>query len=553
MFLLLMRTRLLSGRNIIRDSLRRHPLLALGLSLLGTGLFLLTYVIILFVFRIAQAKGLLTETLYQVFYFLFLFLLAGAVPFVASTLLHSTDYTLLFSSPLPPRSIIAAKLLDATVTNSLQFTVLGIPAICAAATILGLSVPGWLILPFLVALFILVPALITALALLLALAALGIQRLRAAITILNAVMAGAVCITIVLEAPHLSPSPGQFSGSLLTLPTNLTSASPTAHYAPSGWFAAWLLAMATGGAHGIATTVSAFGGISVIVGGLFFLCMLLGERLLSAATVATEQENSNKIAGSGIEGEARGWYRLFAPPIAAIIRKDFKYLWRDSVLLSQLGMPLILFLVPFLLILQERPAEGVAELYPFAAIMTFVILFMQTSILSLSLVGLESRSFWLVLTSPNSGATLLWAKFVMSTLVSSGIGSVLTLTSGIAFGVGWRLLLILLALVVLCSSALCGLGVGISAALPRFIYDNPAHRVSAWALILGFFTTIGYLVVSSLLFGFAWLLAMRWEWRSQIDMIYTIAITLYLVLTACATFLPLAIGARRIEVYQWEH
>lgn len=553
MFLLLMKIRLLSGRNTARDALRRHPLIALGLSLLGIGLFSITYIVILLVFRIAQARGVLTETIYQAFYFLFLFLLAGAVPFVASTLLHSSDYTLLFSSPLLPRTIIAAKLLDATITNSLQFTVIGMPAICACATILGLPIWGWLLLPVLVGLFILVPALITALALLVALAILGMQRLRAAVTVLNAVMAAAVCVTIVLEAPHLSLSPGQISDSTFVLPANLATTSPTAHFGPSGWFAAWLLAMAQGGPADLLRSGGIFCGVSLIVALLFFLCLRVGERLLSAATVAIEQENSGSLAGDGYAGERRGWSRLFSPPVAALIRKDFKYLWRDSVLISQLAMPLILFLVPFLLALQERPHNGIAEMYVFAAFMTGVILFMQTSILSLSLIGLESRSFWLILTSPNSGPSLLWAKFVMSALASAAIGTTLTLIAGLAFGVGLQVILLHIGLVVFCSAALCGLGVGISAALPRFVYENPAHRVSAWALILGFFTTTGYLTVSGVIFGLAWMLAIRWEWRNQVDLIYTIAILVYLMLTAFVTFVPLAIGARRIEVYQWEH
>src|SRR4029453_6803652 len=105
-------------------------------------------------------------------------------------------------------------------------------------------------------------------------------------------------------------------------------------------------------------------------------------------------------------------------PIAALIVKDFKYLWRDSVLVSQLMMPLILFLVPFMLAFQDTNTPLRDELFPFAVAMIGFILFMQTSILSLSSVGLESRSFWIVLASPNGGYALLRAKFVMSVVVS---------------------------------------------------------------------------------------------------------------------------------------
>jgi ABC-2 type transport system permease protein len=550
MFFLLMQIRLLSARNVVRDTLRRHPALALGLSLLGVGLFSLTYGAVLFVFNLMTATSVLSETVYQIFYFLFLFLLAGAVPFVASTLLHSSDYTLLFSAPLSPRAVIAAKLLDATVTNSLQFTVLGVPAIAACATALGLPRFGWLLLPLLIALFVLVPALLTALALLVALSLLGMRRLRAAITVLNALMAAAVCITIVLEAPRLNPLTK--TTAITALPPDLTVSSSSAHFAPSGWFAAWLLAMAKGDGPGMMQAGMALGSILLLVGALFVTCLALGERLLSAASVAEENEGGGTVPADAFGREARWWHRLFSAPVAALILKDLKYMGRDSVLMSQLAMPLILFLVPFLLALQDPSAVSRSDMFPFASAIVGVILFMQTSILSLSLLGLESRSFWVVLTSPNGGATLLWAKFILSVLVTVGVGTALTLFSGLAFAAGITVVLIQLALVALCSVALCGLGVGISAALPRFVYENPAHRVSAWALILGFFATVGYLMATAIIFGVAWILAVRVE-ESQTHLIYLIGAALYLALTIIATYVPMAIGARRIEVYQWEH
>ena len=131
MFLLLIKIRLLSARNIALDSLRRQTLLTLALAFLGVGLFAAVYFAFFVFFRYAERLGVLDEIIYQVFYFLFLFLLAGAAPFVAATLLHSADYGLLFNAPLPPRAVIAAKLLDATVTNSAQFSILGLPAIAA--------------------------------------------------------------------------------------------------------------------------------------------------------------------------------------------------------------------------------------------------------------------------------------------------------------------------------------------------------------------------------------------------------------------------------------
>ena len=72
MFLLLMRTRLLSAKNVVQDSLKNRPLLSVGLSLLGVGLFLLVYLLFLSLFRFASRLDMLLEVSYQVFYLLLL-------------------------------------------------------------------------------------------------------------------------------------------------------------------------------------------------------------------------------------------------------------------------------------------------------------------------------------------------------------------------------------------------------------------------------------------------------------------------------------------------
>jgi hypothetical protein len=183
--------------------------------------------------------------------------------------------------------------------------------------------------------------------------------------------------------------------------------------------------------------------------------------------------------------------------------------------------------------------------------MTGVILFMQTSIISLSSIGLEGRSFWIVLSAPNGGRTVLWAKFIMSTFVSAGFGLALTLISAIAFRASVTAGLVQAFMVIICAAALCGLGVGISGALPRFIYENPAHRVSAWALILGFVTTISFLTLFGTVFAVMWHTASILTERAAL--VYAVGTGILLTISLLAVVVPMSIGSRRIEVYQWEH
>ena len=552
MFLLLMRIRLMSTRNVIRHTVRRYPLLAGGLSLLGTGFFVGIFAVFWLLFSLANQFHVLPELIYQIFFFLFLFLLSGAVPFVASTLLHSGDYSLLFSAPLPPRAVTAAKLLDATVTNSLQFTVLGCPALFAAAAAVGLPLWGWLCVPLLVGLFVLLPALIIALALLLILAAVGVRRLRSAISLLNALSGVVVCLTLIAEFGQQGLGTGGFQELLTARVETLAKTSPAAHFAPSAWFSALFLGLGDQG-HGAnygAVLLSA-GWILLTVGALFGLCLWLGGRLLTAANIAEEDEGDT-VRGSSAVHENSLWRRLLTAPVAALIAKDLKYIRRDSVLVSQMGMPLVLFAVPFLLAFQNRELHELA--FPLAVVMIAIILFMQTSILSLSSIGLEGRSFWVTLASPTSGSTLLWAKFALSTLISGGIALTLLVLAGVVFHTSLSTLGLLLGAVVLVAAGLCGLNVGISAAFPRFVYENPAHRVSAWALILGFAGSVSYLLVVGGIVSVIVMLLMQPEFNTaSTGWLYGIGASLLLLITLLAILIPMKLGAQRIERYPWEH
>jgi ABC-2 type transport system permease protein len=508
------------------------------------GLFAAVFGGFLLLFRIASHMSFLNETLYQVFYFLFLFLLAGSTPFVASTLLHSSDYNLLFSAPIPARSVVAAKLIDAAVTNSLQFMVLGTPAMVAAGCVLNIHALSWILMPVLIAFFVLVPALLTSLGLLVLLSILGAARLRGAVTALNAIMATLACATIVVESPHLPIRPNMDIVS--SAAANVAKSSPAAHVLPSAWFVDALSAVSTENALP-AAAIAALAKVVGIVIALSVLCLVLGSRLISAANLA--EENSDSFApGSGSLAQ---WLHL--GPLGALMAKDWQYLTRDSVLLSQLGMPLILFAVPVILTIQDPSRRAYGETFYFAASIIAIVLFMQTSILSLSSIGLESRAYWIVMTSPVTAQSLLLSKLLLSTAFCSAVGVSLALLSGVLFGASLLTIVIEMALIVVSSAALSGFGVGLAAAFPRFVYENPAHRVSAWALVLGFFASTAYVVVSGLMFGLGWLVAVNLSEDYLKTIVYASVVLAYVVISALAVYWPIAFGARRIEGYQWEH
>src|SRR5258706_12333288 len=114
MFSLLVKVRLLSLWNVARYNATRHKLLSAGLVTAGVGMFALVFLGFLVFLELVRIEDETVELIYEIFYFLFLFLLPGPVPFVASTLYHSSDYLLLFPSPVRPGQIVAPKFSDAS-------------------------------------------------------------------------------------------------------------------------------------------------------------------------------------------------------------------------------------------------------------------------------------------------------------------------------------------------------------------------------------------------------------------------------------------------------
>ncbi|MDE2126297.1 MAG: hypothetical protein KGJ62_06890 [Armatimonadetes bacterium] len=546
MLFVLLRQRFLSARNVVIEAFRQRPAVAGLIAIAGAVVFGTVLLGFTYFFDVASQVHQLDEAVRQVFFFLFLFLIAGSVPFVASALLFAKDYTLLFASPAHPRSLIAARLLDAAVANAVQFLALGLPAMVAATYVSHNSAAGWALLPVIVSAYVLLPACITAVLLCALIAVIGSRRLRACIGILNAILAISVCFTMVAEAQ-------QFPAAALARGEGLTTASAAPDYhsamaskAPSALFADAVLASGSGGDPSTLWISLARALSLVLVIGL--LAVFLGARTISPeALVDQEARVTGALAGrTGRQPRRRS-------VLGALIGKDVMLSSRDAILKSQLAMPMILYLVPFPVAARARPGLPHGALLPFLLAMTAVVVFMQTSILSLTSLGLEGQSFWLLLAAPIRASMVVRSKVLLSTAVTGGAGLALCgITTAVCPG-STHTVAVAAVFIAVAASTLCCLGVGLSAMMPRFAYENPAHRVSAWALILGFLGSSGYLLISGVLFGTAWFVATSPAFRDVTGWVYAGAVLVFCAMTVTLAAMPVVLGSRRLNGYEWNH
>jgi len=175
--------------------------------------------------------------------------------------------------------------------------------------------------------------------------------------------------------------------------------------------------------------------------------------------------------------------------------------------------------------------------------------YMVTSILGLSSVGLEGRGAWMLFASPVATRTVLRAKWTVAFFVSLVVAVVLCAINAVVFK--WTLDVCvagMLTLIFICF-AMSGLGVGLSGLFPRFLFDNPAHRASVWAMLLGFVFSTLYLGMAGTAAVVAFLFVRHGFpfWPVTIS-----AWTFFLVITLCFGIIPVKAAEERLGQYQWD-
>lgn len=517
------------------------------------------------------ASGLVSH----VYQYLFFFLLAGSVPYVASSLFQDNDLPLLLTTPAPPASVVAAKMVDAVVANSSQFMVLGVPVLMGLWWGIRLSPAGWGWCAGALALLLLVTPLLSGCLLLILAKLFGMRRVRFVVMAVSIILALSITLiavagasrataggsmnyrnvrNVLLENAHSRSQ--EIKSAVAQSMNNVTAdKGPQLTLARAGtvWLpSTWAAAVALDGASYRPVGKVGREGVGLLGGGvvvLFMLCVLIGNRVVASETILEQQDlESFAQRKSGRSLTIPGLSRC----MAGLLLKDIRYVGRDTILIGQIGTTLILFLVPFVLKATQPPdPQTNFDTYgDLTKLMVVLIVFMVTSIIGLTSVGLEGKGVWMVLGSPMARRDFLRAKWILSFGLSFGIVIVLLSISGLVFR--WSIFEFgqWIGLLACACYALTGLSVGLGGLFPRFLYDNPAHRASIWAMTLGFVFSSGYMVFSGCLFVVAWLA--YGQGLSQANTVALVGVVLFVILTIATGSMPMRLAERRLLEYEWE-
>ncbi|MEO7718928.1 MAG: hypothetical protein ABIY70_22235 [Capsulimonas sp.] len=580
MFRILIRARLRMLVNSASSAPRWHKLMVVWLTLFGLLIFatigLACAALVLLMQGAAARHGALNPAAAQltghVYQYLFFFLLAGSVPFVASSLFQDNDLPLLLTTPVSPFAVVAAKLVDSIFANSAQFMVLGVPVLIGVGWGIGLSASGWgWFIASLALLLIFTPAFTGSLLLVLA-RILGVKRVRFVVMAVSVALALGITLLAVAGTSRATQSGALDVGRMRSALTGAATGSGTPASQWSG-AQAQVQALSKGQSESgqswlpstwaCAAAIDAAGGrplgpegrrglLSLALATVLMIafCIAVGGKVVSSEDIL-EQQDLNQV-GRGIRRRQGPPPPGLSPAMTGLIVKDFLYIGRDTILIGQIGTTLILFFVPFVLKWTQPSATPGEDMYgPLAMLMIALVVYMVTSIIGLSTVGLEGKGAWMVLAGPLTRRDFLVAKWIVSFVMSVAIVAVMVVIAALAFGWSVGVAALAFGIFTFACFGLSGLGVGLAGIFPRFLYDNPAHRASVWAMVLGFVLATCYVVCCGLLAAGVYVgLAQHLLTHNAL---FAVAAIIFVAISLGTGYAPIALAAKRLGRYEWEH
>ncbi|MBN1515844.1 hypothetical protein JXA32_04690 [Candidatus Sumerlaeota bacterium] len=196
-------------------------------------------------------------------------------------------------------------------------------------------------------------------------------------------------------------------------------------------------------------------------------------------------------------------YAFLRRPVRAIVTKDMKTFWRDPAQWSQF---IILFGLLVIYILSVRGAyqanlrdvenvlKGWKVLVSFFNLgATCTILSIFTSRFFYPMLSLEGKQYWVIGLAPLERDKLISEKYWLCWIFACFVSEMLMLLSGFMLNIDPFLFSISIGTVFLMSLGLTSLSIGLGAASPNFVEDNPARIANGLGGTLNIIFSISYI------------------------------------------------------------
>lgn len=484
--------------------------------------------------------------------FIAILVLSNVITALSSFFL-AKDLDLLVSAPVDWLRLYLAKLGETLVHSSWMVALMAIPMLAAYGVIYR---GGLLFIPY--ALAVLLPLLVLPAVLGCALTLILVnvfpaRRTRDLLSIIALGAAGGVILLFRLIRPEQLARPEGFRN-LLDFITILRT--PTSPFLPSEWATRAVMGFLRHDLDPLPlallwTTAAAF----------ITLGAMLHQRLFAAGFTKAQE---------GAERFVRGifWRRtvgtaLLPLPVAKreFVLKDVKLFFRDTTQWSQLILLAVLVVV-YLFNIKALPLFR-GERVPFytVTLVSFLNLGLSGFVLAsiaarfiFPAVSLEGRQMWLLRSSPLDLRALLWSKYWVGTIPLLLLALLLTGLTNVLLKATPFMMTVSLATIAGLTFAIAALALGFGALYPQFETENAAQIPTSFGGLVFMMTTIALLAAVIWILAmpvYAYVRAVNEGQPVRVDGAMIAAFAGAATLCAAATAIPLRIGLRKIERFEF--
>jgi len=484
--------------------------------------------------------------------FITILVLSNVVTALSSFFL-AKDLDLLVSAPVDWLRIYVAKLGETLLHSSWMVALMAVPIFTAYGVIYR---GGLLFIPYAVLTvfpLLVLPAVAGSALTLILVNIFPARRTRDLLSIVALGAAGGLILLFRLVRPERLASPEGFRNLLDYIAVLRT---PTSPFLPSEWVTQAIMSFLRGQPDLLPlallwTTAAAF----VALGAML-------HRSLFAPGFTKAQEGAERFVRGELWRRTVGTLLRFLPVAKReFVIKDIKLFFRDTTQWSQLILLAVLVLV-YLFNIKTLPLHrGEAVGFFYITLVSFLNLGLAGFVLAaiaarfiFPAVSLEGRHMWLLRSSPLDLRALLWSKYWVGTVPLLVLALLLTGLTNVLLQV--RPFMMVMEVVTICglTFAIAALALGFGALYPQFETENAAQIPTSFGGLVFMMATIALLGAVIFVLWQAVYQYVRSVFLGQPVVVDAWMIGWFAVaaaLCAAATALPLWIGLRRIERFEF--
>jgi len=484
--------------------------------------------------------------------FIAILVLSNVITALSSFFL-AKDLDLLVSAPVDWLRIYLAKLGETLLHSSWMVALMAVPILAAYGVIYR---GGVLFAPFAVLTLLpmlVIPAVVGSALTLVLVNIFPARRTRDLLSIIALGAAGGLIMLFRIVRPERLASPEGFRNLLDFIAVLRT---PTSPFLPSEWATRAVMSFLRGPLDLMPlvllwTTAAAFVTLGAIL-----------HRELFAPGFTKAQEGAQRFVRGGLWRWTVGTLLGFLPVAKReFVLKDIKLFFRDTTQWSQLIL-LAALVVVYLFNIKALPLHRGEQVSFFSVtLVSFLNLglagFVLASIAARFIfpaVSLEGRHMWLLRSSPLDLRALLWSKYWVGTIPLLVLALLLTGITNVLLQV--RPFMMVVGIVTICglTFAISAMALGFGALYPQFETENAAQIPTSFGGLVFMMATIALLGAVIFVLWQAVYAYVRAVYEGQpvvVDGWMVLCFTVAAALCAAATAIPLWVGLRRMESYEF--